>query len=30
MTPSRNFDPAAWQPEITLKRFTLALSLIHI
>ena len=24
MTASRNFDPAAWQPEITLKRFTLA------
>ena len=24
MTPSRNFDPAAWQPEITLERFTLA------
>ena len=24
MTPSRNIDPAAWQPEITLERFTLA------
>ena len=24
MTPSRNFDPAAWQPEITMEHFTLA------
>jgi len=24
MTPPRNFDPAAWQPEIALERFTLA------
>ena len=24
MTPSRNFDPAAWQPDIAMERFTLA------
>jgi zinc protease len=24
MTPSRKFDPAAWQPEISMERFTLA------
>jgi zinc protease len=24
MTPTRNFDPAAWQPEISMERFTLA------
>ena len=24
MTPSRNFDPAAWQPDITMEHFTLA------
>jgi zinc protease len=24
MTPARNFDPAAWQPEITMERFSLA------